>query len=47
MCNIFKCSERSLKIWIERYDEYKAIQRHNRKSISYKIAKKNTLNNLF
>ena len=36
-CRIFKCSDRSLKIWIERYNNEKSIKRHNRKSISYKI----------
>ena len=38
-CNIFKCSERSLKRWIERYKEYDEIKRHDRKPISYKITK--------
>ena len=36
-CRIFKCSDRSLKRWIERYNNEKSIKRHNRKSISYKI----------
>lgn len=36
-CDIFKCSERSLKRWIERYQKEKSIKRHSRKSISYKI----------
>ena len=36
-CDIFKCSERSLKRWIERYQKEKSIKRHIRKSISYKI----------
>ena len=39
-CKIFKCSERSLKRWIERYNVEKSIKRHNRESISYKITKK-------
>jgi transposase len=39
-CKIFKCSERSLKRWIERYEELEEIKRLNRKSISYKITKK-------
>ena len=39
-CIIFKCSERSLKRWIERYKNDKAIKRHNRKPESYKITKK-------
>jgi transposase len=38
-CKIFKCSERSLKRWIERYNNEKSIKRHNRPSISYKITK--------
>lgn len=37
VCDIFKCNERSLKRWIERYKKEKSIKRHNRKSISYKI----------
>jgi transposase-like protein len=32
-CNIFKCSERSLKRWIERYEELEEIKRLNRKPI--------------
>ena len=36
-CRIFKCSDRSLKRWIERYNNEKSIKRHNGKSISYKI----------
>ena len=36
-CEIFKCSERSLKRWIERYEELEEIKRLSRKSISYKI----------
>jgi transposase len=38
-CNIFKCSERSLKRWIERYEELEEIKRLNRKPMSYKITK--------
>jgi transposase-like protein len=26
-CKIFKCSERSLKRWIERYEEFEEIKR--------------------
>jgi len=37
-CNIFKCSERSLKRWIEK------IKRLNRKQISYKITKEQVKN---
>ena len=38
-CKIFKCSQRSLKRWIKRYDSEHSIKRHNRKPISYKITK--------
>jgi len=38
-CEIFKCSERSLKRWIEQYKKDKKIKRNNRPSISYKITK--------
>ena len=36
-CDIFKCSERTLKRWIERYEELNEIKRLNRKPVSYKI----------
>lgn len=39
-CEIFKCSERSLKRWIERYNNNDSIKRNSRKSLSYKITKK-------
>ena len=39
-CEIFKCSERSLKRWIDRYKEEGSIERHDRLPISYKITKK-------
>ena len=39
-CEIFKCSERSLKRWIDRYLLEDSIKRHNRLSVSYKIKKK-------
>ena len=42
-CRIFKCSERSLKRWIERYKIDKSIKRYNRKSISYKITKEQSI----
>ncbi len=29
-CRIFDCPERSLKRWIERYEEEDEIKRHNR-----------------
>jgi len=38
-CRIFKCSERSLKRWIERYKNDDSIKRYNRKPISYKVTK--------
>ena len=38
-CEIFKCSERSLKKWIERYEELEEIKRLNRKLKPYKITK--------
>mmetsp|Transcript_500 Transcript_500/g.587 ORF Transcript_500/g.587 Transcript_500/m.587 type:complete len:95 (+) Transcript_500:1278-1562(+) len=38
-CRVFKCSERSLTRWIERYDRTSAIRRQNRPPISYKITK--------
>ena len=38
-CEIFNCSERSLKRWIERYEELEEIKRLSRKPISYKINK--------
>jgi len=36
-CEIFKCSERSLKRWIDRYKKKKEIKRDNRQPVSYKI----------
>ncbi len=38
-CNIFKCTERSLKRWIDRYQNDNSIRRYNRTPISYKITK--------
>jgi len=38
-CKIFKCSERSLKRWIEWYEELEEIKRLSRKPKSYKITK--------
>ena len=38
-CEIFRCSERSLKRWIDRYDKKGNIKRQSRKSISYKVTK--------
>jgi transposase len=39
VCDIFKCSVRSLMRWVERYENEDSIKRHNRKSISYKVKK--------
>lgn len=36
-CRVFKCSERSLKRWIERYNEEEEIKRHNRPPVAYKV----------
>lgn len=40
VCNIFECSERSLKRWIDRYNETGNIERIPRKQGSYKLTKK-------
>ena len=39
VCDIFQCSERSLKRWIERYEKYNTVDRIPRKEGSYKIKK--------
>ena len=39
-CEIFKCSERSLKRWINRYSLEESIKRHNRLKRSIYISKK-------
>ena len=39
VCEIFECSERSLKRWIERYEKYNTVDRIPRKEGSYKIKK--------
>ena len=39
VCNIFKCSVRSLMRQVERYENEDSIKRHNRVSISYKVKK--------
>jgi len=39
ICNIFKCSVRSLMRWIKRYENKNSIKRHNREAISYKVKK--------
>ena len=40
VCKIFDCPKQSLYRWIERYEELEEIKRLSRKSISYKITKK-------
>ncbi len=37
VCNIFECSERSLKRWVEKYNKDKNVDRKPRKEGSYKI----------
>jgi transposase len=39
VCEIFECSERSLKRWVERYDKNKNVDRKTRKLGSYKLEK--------
>ena len=39
-CEIFKCSERSIKRWSERYKKNKDIKRDDRLPVSYKISDK-------
>ena len=39
VCNIFKCSIRSLMRWVNRYENEDSIKRHNREPISYKVKK--------
>jgi transposase/transposase-like protein len=39
VCNIFECSERSLKRWVEQYKKYKHLDRKSRKTGSYKLKK--------
>ena len=38
-CRIFNCSERSLKRWIDRFQDEDEIKRHNREPFSYKVNK--------
>ena len=45
-CEIFKCSERSLKRWIERYEELEEIKRLNKNQNHIKLLK-NKLNMLY
>ena len=39
VCEIFKCSERSLKRWVEQYHTKKNVNRKTRKLGSYKLEK--------
>ena len=39
VCDIFKCSIRSLMRWVDRYENEDSIKRHNRENISYKVKK--------
>ena len=39
VCDIFECSERSLKRWVERYNQNENVERKNRKQGSYKVKK--------
>ena len=39
VCNIFKCSIRSLMRWVDRYENEDSIKRHTREPISYKVKK--------
>ena len=40
VCDIFKCSARSLKRWISRYNREGSIKRYSRKAVSYKVKQK-------
>ena len=39
VCEIFKCSARSLMRWVEKYEKEGEIKRHNRKPVAYKVRK--------
>jgi transposase len=39
ICEIFKCSARSLMRWVEIYNDTDEIKRNNRKNIAYKVSK--------
>jgi transposase len=39
VCDIFKCSVRSLMRWVDRYKNEDSIKRHNREPIAYKVKK--------
>ena len=40
VCKIFECSERSLKRWVERYNQNENVERKNRKQVD-KLEMKN------
>ena len=37
ICDIFKCSARSLMRWVDRFKTEKSVKRHNRSPIAYKV----------
>ena len=39
VCEIFKCSARSLMRWVEKYEKEGEIKRQNRKPVAYKVCK--------
>jgi len=39
VCEIFKCSPRSLMRWVEKYEKEGEIKRENRKPVAYKVHK--------
>jgi transposase-like protein len=39
VCEVFECSERSLKRWIDKYEQYNTVARKTRTLGSYKIKK--------
>ena len=39
VCEIFKCSPRSLMRWVEKYEKYGKIKREDRKPVAYKVHK--------
>jgi transposase len=39
VCEIFKCSARSLMRWVDKYEKEGEIKRQNRKPVAYKVRK--------
>lgn len=37
ICDIFKCSSRSLMRWVDRFQTEKSVKRHNRSPVAYKV----------